>query len=59
MKFKAALKVMDCWRLVEGVEVAPPVTTPFGATAAERTAALVAKASWDKRWDRASAVLIT
>ena len=59
MKLKAALKVMDCWRLVEGVEEEPPILAPAGATAAERTAIMAAKASWDKRWDRASAVLIT
>ena len=36
-----------------------PATAPVGSTGAERAAALVLRASWDKRWDRAAAILIT
>lgn len=48
---------MDCWRLAEGVGVEP--LAPTRTTVAKRTAVLIAKTSWDKGWDRASAVLIT
>ena len=59
MKLKAALKVMDCWRLVEGTEVAPPSAAPAGATPAETRVVQAAKLLWDKRCDRASSVLVT
>ena len=59
MKLKAALKVMDCWRLVEGIEVAPPSTALVGKTAAETRAVQAAKLLWDKMCDLASAVLVT
>ena len=45
MKLKAALEVMDCYRLVEGVEVEPPILASAGATIAERITMLAAKAS--------------
>ena len=54
-KSKAQLKVMDCWRLVSGTEAEPPVIAPPGAT----SAALIIKAQWVKRRDRAAALLIT
>ena len=50
---------MDCWRLVEGVEIEPPILAPDGAIAAQRTTLSAIKAFWDKRCDRASVVLIT
>ena len=59
MKLKAALKVMDWWKLVEGTEVAPPSAAPAGAALAETRAVLAAKLVWDKKWDRASSVLVT
>ena len=59
MKLKAALKVMECWRLVEGTEVSPPATAAAGASAAELRAALAAKALWDKKCDRASSLLVS
>ena len=46
---------MDCWRLVSGTEAEPPVIAPPGAT----SAALIIKAQWVKRRDRAAALLIT
>ena len=58
-KLKAQLKVMDCWQLVSGVEVQPPATGPPGCDAAKQFAAVAARRSWDKRKDRAAAVLIT
>ena len=58
-KLKALLKVMDCWQLVSGVELQPPATSPFGSDAATQTAAVATRRSWDKRNDRAAAVLIT
>ena len=58
-KLKSQLKVMDCWLLVTGVELQPASTGPPGCTPAETAVALGVKRSWDKRKDRATAVLIT
>ena len=55
---KAQLKVMDCWRLVSGVEAEPP-PTPAGTSNVERAAANLLRISWSKRRDRAAALLIT
>ena len=57
-KLKSQLKVMDCWGLVTGVELQPAATGPPGCTPAETAVALGVKRSWDKRRDRATAVLI-
>ena len=59
MKLKAALQVMECWRLVEGTEVSPPAIAPAGATSPETRATLAAKLLWDKKCDRASSLLVT
>ena len=53
------LKVMECWALVTDVELQPAGTGPPGCTPAETVVALGVKRSWDKRKDRAAAVLIT
>ena len=45
--------------MTTGVEVMPPATASLGATTADATAALVIRASWDKRWDKAATILIT
>ena len=58
-KLKSSLKVMSCWKMITGGEVMPPVKAPLGATAADAAAAVVLRASWDKRWDKAAAILIT
>ena len=58
-KLKAQLKVMDCWRLVTEVELMPPAAAPAGSTVAQLAAAILTRASWDKRRDRAAAILIT
>ena len=58
-KLKAQLKVMDCWQLVSGVELQPPATGPPGCDAPTQAATVAARRSWDKRNDRAAAVLIT
>ena len=58
-KLKAQLKVMDCWRLVTAVELMPPDAAPAGSTDAQQAAALLTRKSWDKRQDRAAAILIT
>ena len=58
-KLKAQLKVMDCWRLVSGLELEPLATIPAGAGAAGAAAARLVKTSWLKRRDRAAVVLIT
>ena len=58
-KLKSQLKVMECWALVNGVELEPLVTSPPNCTPAETAVVLGVKRSWDKRKDRAAAVLIT
>ena len=58
-KLKAQLRVMDCWRLVTATELQPPATGAPGCTAAETAAAELLRRNWDRRKDRASAVLIT
>ena len=58
-KLKSQLKVMDCWRLVTAVELIPPDAAPAGSTVAQVAAAILTRASWDKRRDRAAAILIT
>ena len=58
-KSKAQLKVMDCWRLVSGTKAEPPATAPPGAGSARTVAALIIKARWVKKRDRAAALLIT
>ena len=50
---------MDCWRLVTATELQPPATGAPGCTAAETAAAELLRRNWDRRKDRASAVLIT
>ena len=58
-KLKAQLKVMDCWRLVTEVELVPPAAAPTGSTVVQLAAAILTRAPWDKRRDRAAAILIT
>ena len=59
VKLKVQLKVMDCWLLVSGTELQPPLTAPAGADAPAVAAAVALRKSWDKRRDGASAALIT
>ena len=56
---KSQLKVMDCWRMVTAVELMPPDAAPADSTVAQQSAARLTRASWDKRRDRAAAILIT
>ena len=58
-KLKAQLKVMECWQTMIGVELQPAATAPAGADAAAITAALALRQSWDRRHERAAAVLVT
>ena len=51
--------VMDCWDLVNGIELQPPATGPAGCTPAETAIALGVLRNWNKRNVRAAAVLIT
>ena len=53
VKLKVQLKVVDCWLLVSGTDLEPPLTAPAVA------AAVALRKSWDKRRDGASAALIT
>ena len=59
MKLKAALKVMECWRIVEGTELIPTRTAPVGSSAAVIREAAAAKVLWEKKSDRASSLLVT
>ena len=59
MKLKAALKVMECWRLVEGTKLIPTGIAPAGATAAVIREAAAAKVLWEKKCDRASSLLVS
>ena len=58
-KLKVQLKVMDCWHLVSGTELQPPLTVPAGSDAPAVSAAVALRKSWEKRRDGASAALIT
>ena len=59
MKLKGALKFLDRWRMVNGDEAAPPSTPAAGATAAERAAVVAAITAWNKKWDKAAAILVS
>ena len=59
MKLKGALKILDCWRMVNGTEVAPPATPAAGAIAAERAVVVAAITAWNKKWDKAAAILVS
>ena len=59
VKLKVQLKVMDCWLLVSGTELQPPLIAPAGSDAPAVAAAVALHKSWDKRRDGASTALIT
>ena len=49
MKLKGALKILDCWRMINADEVVPPSTPAAEATAAERATVVATIAAWNKK----------
>ena len=58
-KLKAQLKVMDCWRLVSGLELEPPTTVLAGVGAAGTAAVGLVRTSWLTRRNCAATVIIS
>ena len=58
-KMKAQLKVIECWSLVDGTDPMPPAAGPPGCLATVTAVAVALRKNWDKRQDKAAALLIT
>ena len=59
VKLRAQLKLVDCRTVVNGSDPQPPATGPPGCAASVTAIAVTARRKWDKRQDKAAALLIT